>query len=181
MVQRVKGFHKPKRLECELETLTSTYGKFIAEPLERGFGQTLGNSMRRVLLSAIEGAAATSIRIAGVYHEFSTIPGVKEDVTDLVLNVKALRIKMAVEGQKTLHLKATGPGEVRASQIVTDADVEVLNPDLYLTAAVRSVHTRARASRPLRVRSGPGCPDPRSRSPQTRHSARGTDAFHRHP
>lgn len=134
MVQRVKGFHKPKRLECELETLTSTYGKFIAEPLERGFGQTLGNSMRRVLLSAIEGAAATSIRIAGVYHEFSTIPGVKEDVTDLVLNVKALRIKMAVEGQKTLHLKATGPGEVRASQIVTDADVEVLNPDLYLTA-----------------------------------------------
>lgn len=133
MLQRVKGFHKPKRLECELETLTSTYGKFVAEPLERGYGQTLGNSLRRVLLSSIEGAAVTSVRIAGVYHEFSTIPGVKEDVTDLILNVKALRVRMAGEGPKTLQLKASGPGEIRASQIVTDADVEVLNPDLYIT------------------------------------------------
>ncbi len=133
MLQKVKGFHKPKRLECELETLTSTYGKFIAEPLERGFGQTLGNSLRRVLLSSIDGAAVTSVRLGGVYHEFSTIPGVKEDVTDLILNVKALRIKSAVEGPKVLHLKATGPGEVRASQIVTDADVEILNPELYIT------------------------------------------------
>jgi DNA-directed RNA polymerase subunit alpha len=133
MLQKVKGFHKPRRLECELETLTNTYGKFIAEPLERGFGQTLGNSLRRVLLSSIEGAAVTSVRITGVYHEFSTIPGVKEDVTDLILNLKALRFKMAGDGPKTLHLKATGPGEVRASQIVTDADVEVLNPDLYIT------------------------------------------------
>lgn len=133
MLQKVKGFHKPKRLECELETLTSTYGKFVAEPLERGFGQTLGNSLRRVLLSSIEGSAVTTVRIAGVYHEFSTIPGVKEDVTDLILNLKALRFKMAVEGPKTLHLKVAGPGEVRAAQVVTDADVEVLNPDLYIT------------------------------------------------
>lgn len=132
MLQKVKGFHKPKRLECELETLTSTYGKFVAEPLERGFGQTLGNSLRRVLLSSIEGTAVTSVRIAGVYHEFSTIPGIKEDVTDLVLNIKALRLKMAADGPKVLHLKAVGPGEVRASQIVTDADVEVLNGDLYV-------------------------------------------------
>jgi DNA-directed RNA polymerase subunit alpha len=133
MLQKVKGFHKPKRLECELETLTSTYGKFIAEPLERGYGQTLGNSLRRVLLSSIEGAAVTSVRIPGVYHEFSTIPGIKEDVTDIVLNVKSLRVKLAGEGPKVLHLKATGPGEVRAAQIVTDADVEILNPDLSIT------------------------------------------------
>ncbi len=132
MLEKVRGFQKPKRLECEIETLTSTYGKFIAEPLERGFGLTLGNSLRRVLLSSIDGAAVTSIRIPGIYHEFSTIPGVKEDVTDLILNVKALRVKMAVEGPKVLQLKATGPGEVRASQIVTDADVEILNPDLYI-------------------------------------------------
>ncbi|MFQ5848111.1 MAG: DNA-directed RNA polymerase subunit alpha [Candidatus Methylomirabilales bacterium] len=133
MLQKVKSFQKPRRLDCELETLTSTYGKFIAEPLERGFGQTLGNSLRRVLLSSLEGAAVTAVRIAGVYHEFSTIPGVKEDVTDLILNVKALRLKMGVEGPKSLHLKATGPGEIRASQIVADADVEVLNPDMYIT------------------------------------------------
>ena len=132
MLQKVKGFHKPKGLECELETLTSTYGKFIAEPLERGFGQTLGNSLRRILLSSIEGAAVTTVRIGSVYHEFSTIPGVKEDVTDLILNVKGLRVKMAVEGPRTLHLKATGPGEVRASQMVADADVEILNPNLYI-------------------------------------------------
>ena len=132
MLQKVKGFHKPKGLECELETLTSTYGKFIAEPLERGFGQTLGNSLRRILLSSIEGAAVTTVRIASVHHEFSTIPGVKEDVTDLVLNVKGLRVKMAVEGPRTLHLKATGPGEVRASQIVSDAEVEIVNPNFYI-------------------------------------------------
>jgi len=132
MLQKVKGFHKPKGIECELETLTSTYGKFIAEPLERGFGQTLGNSLRRILLSSIEGAAVTTVRIASVHHEFSTIPGVKEDVTDLVLNVKGLRVKMAVEGPRTLHLKATGPGEVRASQIVSDAEVEIVNPNFYI-------------------------------------------------
>ncbi|MEE9137416.1 MAG: DNA-directed RNA polymerase subunit alpha [candidate division NC10 bacterium] len=132
MLQKVKGFHKPKGLECELETLTSTYGKFIAEPLERGFGQTLGNSLRRILLSSIEGGAVTTVRIASVHHEFSTIPGVKEDVTDLILNIKGLRVKMAVEGPKTLHLKATGPGEVRASQIVSDAEVEIVNPNFYI-------------------------------------------------
>ncbi|MFQ5533023.1 MAG: DNA-directed RNA polymerase subunit alpha, partial [Candidatus Methylomirabilales bacterium] len=132
MLQKMKGLHKPKRLVQEDETLTTTYGKFIAEPLERGFGQTLGTSLRRILLSSIEGAAVTSVRIVGVYHEFSTIPGVKEDVTDLVLNVKALRFKLASEGPKTLHLKATGPVEVRASHIATDGDVEALNPDQYI-------------------------------------------------
>jgi DNA-directed RNA polymerase subunit alpha len=132
MIQKFKGFQKPKRLECELETLTSTYGKFIAEPLERGFGLTLGNALRRVLLSTIEGAAVTHIRVPGIYHEFSSIPGVKEDITDIVLNIKGLRFKMLVDHPKTLAVKATGPGEVRGSQIVTDADVEILNPELFI-------------------------------------------------
>ena len=132
MLQKFKGFQKPKRLECELETLTSTYGKFIAEPLERGFGLTLGNALRRVLLSSIEGAAVTHIRVPGIYHEFSSIPGVKEDITDIVLNIKGLRFKMLVDHPKTLAVKATGPGEVRAAQLLTDADVEILNPELFI-------------------------------------------------
>jgi len=104
-MQKFKGFQKPKRLECELETLTSTYGKFFAEPLERGFGLTLGNSLRRVLLSSIEGAAVTSVRVAGVLHEFSTIPGAKEDVTDVILNLKQLRLKLASDQTKTLTIQ----------------------------------------------------------------------------
>ena len=132
MIQKFKGFQKPKRLDCELETLTSTYGKFFAEPLERGFGLTLGNALRRVLLSSIEGAAITSVRITGVLHEFSSIPGVKEDITDIILNIKGLRFKMLVDHPKSLAVKATGPGEVRAAQILTDADVEVLNPELFI-------------------------------------------------
>ncbi len=132
MMQKFGGFHKPKKLECELETLTSTYGKFFAEPLERGFGLTLGNALRRVLLSAIEGVAVTAVRVPGVLHEFSTIPGVREDITDIILNIKGLRVKINVDHPKTLYLKATGEGEVHASQITPDADVEILNPDLYL-------------------------------------------------
>src|SRR5574337_470797 len=88
MIQKFKSIQKPKRLECELESLTSTYGKFFAEPFERGFGLTIGNSLRRILLSAIEGAAVTTVRITGALHEFSTLPGVKEDVSDIILNLK---------------------------------------------------------------------------------------------
>jgi DNA-directed RNA polymerase subunit alpha len=132
MVQKFKGLQKPKRLECELETLTSTYGKFYAEPFERGFGLTIGNALRRILLSSIEGAAVTAVRIAGALHEFSTIPGVKEDVTDIILNIKGLRMKLHVDHPKTLYLKAASEGEVRASQIAPDPDVEILNPDLYI-------------------------------------------------
>jgi DNA-directed RNA polymerase subunit alpha len=132
MLQKFRGFQKPKRLECELETLTSTYGKFIAEPLERGLGLTLGNCLRRVLLSSIEGAAVTTLRVPGIFHEFSSIPGVKEDVTDIILNIKGLRLKLLVDHPKTLALKATGAGEVRAGQILTDADVEILNPELFI-------------------------------------------------
>ena len=151
-MQKFKGFQKPKRLEPELETLTNTYGKFFAEPLERGFGLTLGNSLRRVLLSAIEGAAVTSVRIAGVLHEFSTVPGVKEDVTDIILNLKLLRLKLNADHPKTLTLKAAGEGEVRAAQITPDADIEVLSPDQYLC----SLDKDGRLDMELEVRHGRG-------------------------
>jgi DNA-directed RNA polymerase subunit alpha len=134
MIQKFRGLQKPKRLECELETLTSTYGKFFAEPFERGFGLTIGNALRRILLSSIEGAAVTTVRIAGALHEFSTIPGVKEDVTDIILNIKGLRVKLNVEHPKTIYLKASSEGEVRAAHITPDPDVEILNPDLHIAA-----------------------------------------------
>jgi DNA-directed RNA polymerase subunit alpha len=104
----------------------------IAEPLERGFGLTLGNALRRVLLSSLQGASLTSIQIAGVLHEFSSIPGVREDVTDIILNLKSMGIKMHVEGPKKINLKAKGPGEVKASQITTSADIEIMDPDLVI-------------------------------------------------
>ena len=105
---------------------------FVAEPLERGFGLTLGNSLRRVLLSSLQGAAVTSIKIEGVLHEFSSLAGVREDVTDIVLNIKQLALKMEGEGPKRLQLSATGPGEVTAGQIATTGDIEVTNPDLVI-------------------------------------------------
>jgi DNA-directed RNA polymerase subunit alpha len=105
---------------------------FVAEPLERGFGMTLGNSLRRVLLSSLQGAAVTSIKIEGVLHEFSSLAGVREDVTDIVLNVKQIALKMEGEGPKRLQLSATGPGEVTAGQIATSGDIEVTNPDLVI-------------------------------------------------
>lgn len=126
------GFQKPRRIESERDSLTNTYGRFTAEPFERGFGVTIGNALRRVLLSSLTGAAVTALRIEGVYHEFSTIPGVLEDTTEIILNIKELLLKMHVEGSKQLSLRATGPGEVKASQIVTDSDVEILNPDLHI-------------------------------------------------
>ena len=132
MIIRTKDFQIPKKLEVEAETLTTTYGKFFAEPFERGFGTTIGNSLRRVLLSSIVGAAVTSVKIEGVLHEFSTIPGVKEDVTDIVLNIKNLRFKLHTDRPKTVRLRKKGPGEARAKDIIHDADVEVLTPDLHV-------------------------------------------------
>ena len=126
------GFQKPRRIESERDSLTNTYGRFTAEPFERGFGVTIGNALRRVLLSSLTGAAVTALKIEGVYHEFSTIPGVLEDTTEIILNIKELLLKMHVDGAKQLSLRATGPGQVKASQIVTDGDVEILNPDLHI-------------------------------------------------
>ena len=127
-----KGFQKPKRLEVDRETLTDHYGRFYAQPFERGFATTVGNSLRRVLLSSIEGAAITAVRVEGVLHEFSPIPGAMEDTTDLILNLKRIPLKMHVEHPKTLILKTSEPGEVRAKHITPDPDVEILDPEAYI-------------------------------------------------
>jgi DNA-directed RNA polymerase subunit alpha len=119
---------KPRRMEVDAESLTQTYGKFVAEPLERGFGTTLGNSLRRVLLSSLQGAAITSVRIEGVDHEFTTVPEVTEDVTDIVLNLKEVLLRMHTNEQKTLRIEVEGPKEVRAGDIIGDDQVEILNP-----------------------------------------------------
>ena len=127
-----KALIKPRRLEVEEETLTGYYGKFVAEPLERGFGITLGNSLRRILLSSIPGAAITAIKIDGSLHEFSELPGVKEDVTDLILNLKEVVFKLHGAGPKVAHVAIEGEKEVTAADIVTDADVEVINPQQHI-------------------------------------------------
>jgi DNA-directed RNA polymerase subunit alpha len=125
-------FQKPKRLEADPESLTATYGKFTAEPFERGFGTTIGNSLRRVLLSSIPGAAVTALRIEGVTHEFAALPGMKEDVAEFVLNVKQLRVRLHGSEPRTIRIDATGPRAVSAGDIVTDPHVDVLNPELHL-------------------------------------------------
>jgi DNA-directed RNA polymerase subunit alpha len=126
------GFQRPKRIELEPGSQSDTYGRFIAEPLERGFGVTIGNALRRVLLSSLPGAAVTSVKIQGVFHEFSTIAGVLEDTTEIILNLKEIILKMHVEGPKQLVLQAHGPGEVHARDVTTGADIEILNPDLHI-------------------------------------------------
>jgi DNA-directed RNA polymerase subunit alpha len=123
---------KPGKLQVETGHDGKRSATVVAEPLERGFGITLGNALRRILLSSLQGAAVTSIQIDGVLHEFSSIPGVREDVTDIVLNIKGLALKSHADGVKRLTLRADGPGEVRAGQIQTVADIEILNPDLVL-------------------------------------------------
>lgn len=122
---------KPQ-IECIETPGDASYGKYVIEPLERGYGTTLGNALRRIMLSSLPGTAATSIKIAGVQHEFSTIPGVKEDVTEIVLNVKSLLTKLHCEGTKTVYIEAAGPCEVTAGDIKSDGEVEVLNPELHL-------------------------------------------------
>ncbi len=120
---------RPKTLEVEEESLGPTYGRFHVEPLERGFGITIGNSLRRILLSSLQGAAVTAVRIKGVLHEFSTVHGVREDVTDIILNIKELLVKLHSDGPETLRLKANKPGVVRAQDIQSNSNVEILNPD----------------------------------------------------
>jgi DNA-directed RNA polymerase subunit alpha len=132
-----KDLIRPKRLEVEKETLTPFYGKFAAEPFERGFGITIGNSLRRILLSSLQGAAITSVKIDGVLHEFSTIPGTKEDVTEIILNLKEVRLKLHTEGPKTIRVKAEGPKVLKAGDIISGDAVEVLNPDHYLATLSR--------------------------------------------
>ncbi len=125
------GIEKP-RIESLEKDEAGTYGKFVIEPLERGYGTTLGNSLRRVLLSSLPGAAVTSIKIEGVLHEFSTIPGIREDTTDIILNLKGLAIKMYGEEPQVLRIEAQGEKELKASDIIAGAEIEILNPDLYI-------------------------------------------------
>jgi DNA-directed RNA polymerase subunit alpha len=119
---------KPRGLQVDQESLTNTYGKFVAEPLERGFGITLGNSLRRVLLSSLQGAAITSVKIEGVEHEFMTIPEVAEDVTDIILNLKEVLLQIHTNEGKTIRIEADGPKEIKAGDMIVDSQVEVLNP-----------------------------------------------------
>ncbi len=122
---------KPK-IECVELSEDNTYGKFVVEPLERGYGVTLGNSLRRILLSSLPGAVVTSVKIDGVLHEFSTVPGVLEDVTDIILNLKGLCVKLHADEEKVLRIEATGAGVIKAGDIIADSDVEILNPDLHI-------------------------------------------------
>jgi DNA-directed RNA polymerase subunit alpha len=127
-----RGFQLPKKINFDEETLTDSYGKLVVEPLERGFGTTIGNSLRRILLSSIEGAAVTGIRIPGVLHEFSAIKSVKEDVVDIILNIKKLRFKLYFDDKKTVTVKVKGPKEVTGADIECDANVDVLNDEQHI-------------------------------------------------
>ena len=143
---------KPSRLEIDARTNAARVATIVAEPLERGFGLTLGNSLRRILLSSLQGASITSVQIDGVLHEFSSIPGVREDVTDLVLNLKSIGLRMHGEGPKRMTLKADGPGEVTAASIDTGHDIEILDPDHHICTLDKA----AKLSMELTVESGKG-------------------------
>ena len=147
-----KGFQRPKRLEFERETLTDRFGRFSAQPFERGFGTTVGNAMRRVLLSSIEGAAVTAVKIEGVLHEFSPIQGVVEDATDIILNLKQIPLKIHSDQAKTVTIRAMKPGEVRAKDIVADADVEILEPEAHIA----TVSEGGKLEMELRLKRGRG-------------------------
>ena len=147
-----KGFQKPKRLVANTETLTDRFGQFTAQPFERGFGSTIGSGLRRVLLSSIEGAAITAVRIEGVAHEFSPIPSVVEDATDIILNLKQVPFKMAGEGLRTVRLRVDQPGEVLSGQIETDPDVEVLDRHMHIA----TVGEGGSLSIEMRLKSGRG-------------------------
>jgi len=147
-----KGFQKPKRLVANTESLSDRYGMFTAQPFERGFGTTIGNSLRRVLLSSIEGAAITAVRIEGVAHEFSPIPGVVEDATDIILNLKQVPFKMLTDEVKTVRIKVDTHGEVLSGQIETDQDVEVLDRNMHIA----TVSEGGRLSIEMRLKMGRG-------------------------
>ena len=147
-----KGFQKPKRLVANTETLTERYGMFHAQPFERGFGTTVGSSLRRVLLSSIEGAAVTAVKIEGVLHEFQSIPGVVEDATDIILNLKQIPFKLSGDAPKAIYLRADQPGVVTSGMIEADADVEVLDKDVYIA----TVSEGGRLDMEMRLKRGRG-------------------------
>jgi DNA-directed RNA polymerase subunit alpha len=140
-----KGFQRPKRIETDRDTLTPVYGRFTAQPFERGFATTLGNAMRRCLLSSIEGAAVTAVKIEGVLHEFSAIPGVVEDVTDIILNLKQVPIVLHAEESKVLSLDVEGPREVTAADMVEDGTIEIFDKDVHIASLNEEGHLRLQA------------------------------------
>jgi len=160
-----KSMQMPKELVLDKESGTDYYGKFLIEPLERGFGHTLGNSLRRVLLSSIQAAAPVAIRIDGIMHEFSTIPGIREDITEIVLNVKKLKLKLVGDEPKTLVLSANKKGDYTAESIEADADVEIINKDLHILSLSEDVKFRmeidtdfGRGFVPAEINQKPGKP-----------------------
>lgn len=132
MIKAMKDFQVPLRVEVDKDANSPTFGRFTTEAFERGFGTTVGNALRRVLLSSLTGAAVTTVKIEGVVHEFSTIAGVTEDVTSIILNIKSLRLALHTDKPKTIRLRKTGPGEAKGSDVVSDADITVLTPDLHI-------------------------------------------------
>ncbi len=147
-----KGFQKPKRLAMDSESLTDKYGHFWAQPFERGFGTTIGNALRRVLLSSIEGAAITAVKIEGVLHEFQSIPGVVEDATDIILNLKQIPFRLAGDAPKMIYLRADQPGVITSGMIEADSDVEVLEKDVYIA----TVSEGGKIEMELRLKKGRG-------------------------
>lgn len=147
-----KGYQKPKRLICNMETLTDRYGHFYAQPFERGFGTTIGNALRRTLLASIEGAAITAIKIDGVLHEFTPISGVREDATDIIMNLKQIPIKLHVNHPKTIFLESDGPGDLMSGHIKPDPDVEILDPNIHIA----TVNEAGKVRMEMRVRRGRG-------------------------
>jgi DNA-directed RNA polymerase subunit alpha len=147
-----KGFQKPKRLICDLETLSPIYGHFNAQPFERGFGTTIGNALRRVLLSSIEGAAITAVKIEGVLHEFTPIPNVTEDATNIIMNLKQIPLKLNVDHAKTIYLDVDQAGEVKSENIVPDPDVEILDPNVHIA----TVGEGGKLKIEMRIKNGRG-------------------------
>jgi len=165
---------QPKKIETNKATLTPFYGEFSCQPLERGFGITLGNALRRILLSSIRGAAIVSVKFDGVLHEFSTIPGVREDVTDIILNLKGTRLKLNQDGPRTIHIDTSREGVVTAADIVTDGTVEILNPEHYIATLVGEASLRAE----MVVKMGKGyIPAQRERDPEQPEGTINIDAI----
>ena len=147
-----KGFQRPKRLECDTTTLSAGYGQFFAQPFERGFGTTVGNAMRRVLLSSIEGAAITAVRIEGVLHEFSSLPGLVEDTTDIILNLKQIPMKIHTDHPETIRISARGPRVVTSKDIEANQNIEILDPNVHIA----TLNEEGRLEMEMRVKQGRG-------------------------
>lgn len=174
MQRNWRSLIQPKRIDIDEATHTRFYGEFSCQPLERGFGTTLGNALRRVLLSSIQGAAIVSVKFDGVLHEFSTIPGVKEDVTDIILNLKGVRLKLNQDGPRTIHIDASREGVLTAADIETDGTVEILNPDHYIATLVGEVSFKAE----MVVKMGKGyVPAQKERDPEQPEGTINIDAI----